>query len=273
MHEAKELLLPVAFVIAAASCAVRLAVLRKRQALIDELRLETERRQLGEEELKMAYRHLRDLGRHLMSLQEEERGKIAVRIHDELGQALTALSLDVAWIESHVADPPPSVRERLAEMKTVIRSSVDTVRRLATKLKPRILEEEGLVAGAKWQTRDTCVRAGLEWSFSADVPDVESLDPDLVVSMFRNLQELLANIVRHAQAHSVTVELKEENGILRLTVTDDGRGFDAAELTSETSFGFLQVRDRALYWGGTVEARSEPGKGATVEVRLPVERV
>jgi signal transduction histidine kinase len=271
--ESKQFLIAAALCLAAAGIAIKVAIGKRHRALADELRVESARRELGEEELKDAYRHLRNLGRHLIALQEEERGKIAVRIHDELGQALTALSLDVAWIESHLAEVPPKVQERLAEMKTVIRDSIETVRRLATELKPRILEEGGLVAAMEWQVRESCARAGLDGSFTADVQDPKSLLPDLVAAMFRNLQELLANVTRHAEARTVTVALEEKQGELVLTVTDDGRGFDPGMLTADSSFGFLQVRDRARYWGGTVEVLSEAGRGATVEVRLVIERI
>ena len=255
-------------------CALGFVVQRRRGgALAQELRQESERRELAEEELRGAYHHLRDLGRHLLALQEEERGRIAARIHDELGQALTAISLDVAWIESHQTRASDAIEQRFTAMKNVIGATLVTVRRLATELKPRILEESGLAAAIEWQIRDQCRRSNLEGSFTSEVLEVRSLLPDLAAAMFRNLQELLANVVRHANARRVRVTLEELKGDLVLTVADDGRGFDQEDLSSGSSFGFLQVRDRALYWGGTVDVKSQSGGGAVVEVRVPCQRI
>jgi len=237
-----------------------------------ELREEKQQGERAEEELRDAYRHLRDLGRHLLALQEEERGRIAARIHDELGQAMTAISQDVAWIEGKQPEISESIQQRYAGLQATIRSTLATVRRLSSELKPRILEESGLSEAMNWQVQQQCQRAGLESSFAAKVSHVETLLPDLALSLFRDLQELLANVVRHADAEMVVVTLMEEEGNLVLTVEDDGRGFSPASLESRTSFGFLQVRDRARYWGGTVTAGNQAEGGATVEVRVPLQR-
>lgn len=248
--------------------------LRRRLTRVERsLGLESQRRLACEQELRKCHGYLRDLGLQLLSAQEDERTRLASRIHDDLGQSLTALKLDISWIQNHLPEDLASLRQRLEAVKSDLDRSVEDVRQAAGELHPRILEEEGLSAAVKWQLGTTGRKAGLETVLDARLGDDDSrLLADLALAVFRNFQELLANVVRHAEARKVEVYLAREGDDLVLRVTDDGRGCSQEELSAEGSFGFQQILERARYWGGGMDLRGAPGEGTTVEVTIPFQQ-
>lgn len=228
--------------------------------------------------LAASERRLRTLAAHLQTVREEERTRLAREIHDVLGQELTGLKMDVAWIGrrlKEVADGREGsvpalahIVERLESMQAQIESGIGTVRRIATDLRPAVLDDLGLVSALEWQTREYERRSGLTATLDAPRPDLIVEGP-LATALFRIFQELLTNIARHAQASRVAVRLEASQATLVLEVRDDGRGIVLAESTSVRSLGLLGIRERATALGGTFVIEGAPGKGTVARVALP----
>lgn len=221
-----------------------------------------------QEQLLRSERRLRDLAAHLESVREAERAHIAREIHDELGQALTCLKMNVAWCQPRLAGDPGAVAERLLGMRGQIDQTITTVRRLATELRPKVLDELGLAAAIEWQAREFSTRTGIECTLSSPMPHF-SLDRERSTAIFRAFQETLTNVARHAAATRVSVAVHRRPDELRLEVRDNGRGITAAELEGSHSLGLLGVRERIAAFRGTVSISGKPGKGTTVLVQLP----
>ena len=240
----------------------------ERLALEGALEREAQQRKEVEEDLRASYRHLRDLAHHLQSDQESERARIAAQIHDELGQSLTAIKMDLAWLRAKITGQPASVDSRIQAVVELADTTVKTVRRISTELRPQLLDELGLVAAIEWQARDYQERAGLECRSSCSV-DSKKIHPDLATAMFRSFQEMLTNVVRHAEATRVDVSLQELDDCLVLTVTDDGKGFSTKELSSGKSFGLRQIQERANFWAGSLQIERRHPKGMAITVAIP----
>lgn len=244
----------------------------ERLALEGALGREAQQRKEIEEDLRASYRHLRDLAHHLQSDQEAERARIAAQIHDQLGQSLTAIKMDLVWLRGKISNQPPTVDSRIEAVVELADTTVKTVRRIATELRPQLLDELGLVAAIEWQARDYQERAGLKCRSSCRV-DSKQIHPDLATAMFRSFQELLTNVVRHAEATRVDVSLREIDNSLVLTVTDDGKGFSTKELSSGKSFGLRQVQERANFWAGSLLIERCHPRGMAITVAIPFDSV
>jgi len=241
----------------------------ERQEMEGAMKREVRHRKEVEKDLRASHRHLRDLAFHLQSFQEEERGRIAAQIHDELGQALTAMKMDLVWIRDRTPKEDSEMRARITGTVEIMDQTVRTVRHIATELRPRLLDELGLVAAIEWQAQDFQERGGLECTCICRLDD-KTIHPDLATALFRCFQELMTNILRHAEATQVEVLLAKEDGNLVLRVADNGKGFAQRAMTSEKSFGLLQIQERAHFWAG--EVRIEDGElgGAVVKVMIPL---
>jgi PAS domain S-box-containing protein len=221
-----------------------------------------------ENELLRSRQELRDLTARLQAVREEERTCIAREVHDELGQALTGLKIDLAWLRSRVADRP-ALAERVQSVIVRIDGAMDTVRRIATDLRPSVLDDLGLVAAVEWQTqefeRSTGITARLE------VRTVHSeLADKYATTAFRILQETLTNVARHARATLVRISLQISEEILWLEVRDNGRGISESEKASPRSLGLVGIRERAIACGGGLEIRGVRGHGTTMAVSIPL---
>jgi signal transduction histidine kinase len=216
---------------------------------------------------------LRALTGHIEAAREEERTAMAREIHDELGQSLTAMKMDVAWLGRHVQAGPGTregaVEARISGMSTLIDGVVQQVRRISAELRPGVLDDLGLAAAIEWQTRDFSERSGVACTAQSNVSDMR-FDRNLSTAVFRILQEALTNVARHAQAAHVDVSLVEEAGRLRLEVLDDGLGIQGDVLARSTSLGLLGMHERAHRLGGTLSVSSRPGKGTSIVVNMPV---
>ncbi|BBH48398.1 PAS domain S-box protein [Pseudomonas sp. KU43P] len=211
---------------------------------------------------------LRELSAHLESVREEEKARIAREVHDELGQMLTVLKLEVSMCELAFAELDPALNERLASMKRLIAQLFQLVRDVATALRPPILDA-GIASAIEWQARRFEARTQIPCL--VQVPEnLPALSDAKATGLFRILQEALTNVMRHAQAHSVEIELVRERGQLRMTVSDDGRGF-CHDQPRPTSFGLVGVRERVLMLGGSMTLDSEPGEGTSLSVAIPLE--
>jgi PAS domain S-box-containing protein len=221
----------------------------------------------NELELTESRQLLRELSAHRERVREEERKKIAREVHDELGQALTALRMDVALLR--MADGPhsPALLARVAAMKEAVDRTIGIVRNVTSALRPAALDL-GLTAALEWQVEDFARRSGIECMLHADETEVV-LDDDQATALFRIVQESLTNVLKHAHASHVEVTLEARTDCICLEVSDNGRGF-AADGPLRGRFGLVGMRERVLVLGGTVQVNSAAGEGTTVSVRLPL---
>jgi signal transduction histidine kinase len=211
---------------------------------------------------------LRDLAGYLETAREKERAIIAREIHDEFGQALTALKMDLAWLTKRLPTDSPPLLEKAEAMSELIDAIIHTVRRIATDLRPGVLDHLGLGAAIEWQAQEYSGRAGFDCELLLD--DVEiALEPDLVTAVFRIFQETLTNVARHAEATEVRVELAQGPDELVLRVRDNGKGMTEDQASGSKSLGLLGMQERARFWGGDVTFQTAPGQGTTVTVRIP----
>jgi signal transduction histidine kinase len=212
---------------------------------------------------------LRRLAAYENEVREQERIRIAREIHDQLGQSLTILRMDLAWLEKHLGSAPSPTAAKLAAMSQVIAEALDNLHTVTAELRPVILDDFGLAAAIEWQVEEFRQRTGIDcrWEPSDFEPD---LPKGLATALFRVFQETLTNILRHAQADVVRVELTSREGDLVLTVADNGRGIRAAEVENPQSFGLLGMRERLYPWNGHIAFEGQPGRGTRVVVRLPL---
>jgi signal transduction histidine kinase len=192
-------------------------------------------------------------------------------VHDELGQALTGLKLDMSWLLTKVGKNRTPVTEKVKTMVEHIDETIQLVRRIATELRPGILDSLGLVAALEWQANEFHTRTGIPCHVGTTVGD-KTWDQDISTVFFRIFQETLTNIIRHAKATRVDVRLFEENNRLVLTVKDNGRGITEEEIANTRSIGLVGMRERAGLIGGELSLQGAPGQGTMVTLRVPLRR-
>ena len=221
------------------------------------------------DEFRRSTEQLRELSARLQSVREEERTRIAREIHDELGQALTGLKMDVAWLHKHLdQQQQPALVEKTRAMSDLTDIIIQTVRRIATELRPGILDLS-LVATIEWQLQEFQTRSGIEGKLIS-APEETTLDIDGATTVFRIFQEILTNVARHAQATQIEVSIEESATILTLQVRDNGRGITNSEIQSPKSIGLLGMQERARLQGGGVQFQGTAGQGTTVTILLPL---
>lgn len=225
-------------------------------------------RKRAEERLRQSHEQLRTLSVYLQYVREEERIRIAREVHDELGQALTGLKLELTWLTNHLPTKFKQLHEKTRSMAGRINELIQAVRRIATELRPGVLDTAGLLAAIEWQANEFQMQTGIQCQVRASIRDT-LCDQDLNTVFFRIFQETLTNIIRHAGATKVEVRLAESAGYLILEVKDNGRGISEEEIHNTKSIGLLGMRERAALLRGEVRVRGYPGKGTTVSVRIP----
>ncbi|MEQ1803832.1 MAG: ATP-binding protein [Burkholderiaceae bacterium] len=225
------------------------------------------KRNLERAELEHSRHELRQLSASVVRAREGARLHIARELHDELGQRLSALKLDLASLEP--ADDAGAFAERVGAMLGMLDETMTAVRRIAADLRPLMLDDLGLNAALEWLARESARRMGIEVTVHLGRQD-PALDDDATIAAYRIVQEALTNAARHARATDVHIELREAAGELLLTVQDNGVGFapDAARKTG--SFGLLGIRERAQLLGGSMHTENPLGGGARLTVRLPL---
>jgi signal transduction histidine kinase len=240
---------------------------KKNAALINEIN----ERKIAQERLQDSENRLRGLAGRLNAIREEERSRIAREIHDEFGQALSGLKMDVNWLARRLeADQKPLV-EKTETMCRLIDSTVQQIRRISTGLRPEVLDELGLVAAIAWQANEFQKRLGIRCRLNLPT-NYATPDRELSTAAFRIFQEILTNIARHAKASRVDVDLEISDDCLTLKVTDDGIGIPASEIRGCKSLGLLGMQERAQLLGGEVSILGAPGRGTTVTVSIPMPR-
>ena len=269
LAEAPQTLAAIAFL---ALLALGLLVALVRQLLADAIRRErlraaTERHARDLETLIEARtRELSALSTHLQELSEKEKSQLARNLHDELGGLLTAAKMDLSWLQSRV--PDAALQERLGQLGGVLDEAMDLKRRVVEDLRPSLLDHFGLPTALRAYVESACAKAGLRAELL--LPDDGAPMPkETAIALFRVVQEGLTNIIRHAGARLVILRFAPEREAWRFILTDDGRGFDAADPRFRWSHGIMGMRQRVRALGGQFELESSAGAGATLRVSVP----
>ncbi len=223
----------------------------------------------AEESLKYSYEEIRQLASHLQDIREEERAGIAREIHDELGQQLTVLKMDMSWMSKRLsAEPSGEINKKINSTLELLDVTIKTVRRIATDLRPSMLDDLGLIATVEWQCEEFGRRTGITTRFIEDMTEFD-FPPQMAIGLFRICQESLTNIARHSSAKNAFITMQQMSGELLLTISDDGQGFDAHKIGHKKTLGLLGMRERTQMMGGKYEIVSEKGKGTTLSIRIP----
>ncbi|MBE9531463.1 MAG: PAS domain-containing protein, partial [Proteobacteria bacterium] len=226
-------------------------------------------RKLAEEELQKSRKKMRNLALHLQKIQEDEKGRIARDIHDDLGQILTAADFDLAYIAKRLSPDQGELLEKTVGVSKLLRGSIDTIRRISSELRPTILDDLGLMAAMEWQAEECHNHTGIicELSFEREI---KVDDRDLSTAFFRALQEALTNVARHAKATRVEATFKEIDKKLVLEVKDNGKGIKTDDITDRNSFGLSGMKERFYPFSGTVEINGVEGVGTTIKISVPL---
>jgi PAS domain S-box-containing protein len=229
----------------------------------------TERKR-AEEDLNESYQQIRRLTAYLQKVREEERARIARDIHDELGQQLTVMKMDIAWMKKRIKNGDhESAITKMDEMQTILDGTVFSVRRISTDLRPSLLDDMGLIAAMEWEADVFAKRTGIKVNFSKPDNPV-AIPEEYVTGLFRILQESLTNITRHASANQVDIYLKNQNNEFILYIEDNGSGFDMSTVATKKTLGLLGIKERSAMMQGVFTIKSQPGKGTKLEVRVPL---
>ncbi|HEY2986970.1 MAG TPA: GAF domain-containing protein [Candidatus Binatia bacterium] len=223
-------------------------------------------------ELESSHERLRALAGHLQAAREEERTRVAREIHDELGQALTGLKMDVAWLRKKLVKDQEPLREKTDSMLALMDQTIQSVRRISTELRPGVLDDLGLAAAIEWQIHEFQNRTGIKCVLASRLDDIR-LDHLRSTALFRIFQETLTNIGRHARATKVSIKLERKNRDVSLQVQDNGNGIPKSKLSDRRSLGILGMRERALLLGGEFTINGSRGKGTIVTARIPIDGV
>jgi len=232
------------------------------------LRAEIRERRRAEENLEASLQQLRSLSAHVQSLREEERKRISREVHDELGQTLTAIKMDLAWTIKNLSRDQESLREKMRSTLRLVDETVQSVRRIASELRPGVLDDLGLAAAIEWQVQEFQTRTGIDIQVRMPPEDIP-LAPDCATTIFRIFQEVLRNIVQHAHATQVHVRLMSSAGMVILETRDNGKGISDRQISNPQSLGLLGMKERVLLLGGHFAIHGEEGKGTTVIVEIP----
>ena len=212
---------------------------------------------------------LRKLSSHLQHLQEEERGRIAREIHDELGQNLTSINMDIEYLKNRGKDgADEKILRRLKSLGRLVDHTIQTTRRISQELRPSILDDLGLKSAIEWQVSQFKKRSNL--LYHVNIPEEDDFSKEQSTAIFRITQEALTNIARHAEATEVDVELQLNHGSILLEIKDNGKGFSENGAKANTHFGIFGMKERASMLGGSLSISSTPKKGTSVNLELPL---
>jgi PAS domain S-box-containing protein len=246
----------------------RLFDFNERQAILFISRDIEERRKF-EEKIKQRTEQLRNLASRLQTVREEERKTIAREIHDELGQMLTVLKIQISLIANKV-DGNEIIRSKFESVEKLIDNSIESVQKISSKLRPGLLDELGLIPAIEWQAQDFMEKTGIECECQLPKEEI-NLDQEKSTALFRIFQESIINTARHANASRIVIQLKEANGSLILEIKDNGKGITQSQVNDPKSLGLLGMKERAIIFGGSVEVKSSMHDGTIVRAIIPSE--
>ena len=229
----------------------------------------TERKQ-AEEKLKRTSKLLRELATHLQSVREEERTMIAQEIHDELGQVLTVLKIQVALIANKLNADQEPLKQKINSLSNLIDASVESVQKISAKLRPGILDELGLIAAIEWQTEEFEKLTNVKCSLVLPKEEL-ILEKDKSTAIFRIFQEALTNIARHSQASKAKISLLNHQSNIFLEIQDNGKGITQDQIKDYKSLGIHGMEERAMVFGGQVYIEGIADKGTAVKVEIPID--
>jgi len=250
------------------------AMLEERMRAEEALRASNERLEAHVTErtaaLTTANERLRNLSVHLQEVREQERTRISREVHDQLGQSLTAIRMELSLLRKGLFKDQREAAGKAASMDLLLESTMQAVKKIARELRPGILDHLGVTAAMEWQAGEFEKRTGISCTISFEPTTIE-LDNGRATAVFRIFQETLTNVCRHAGAGMVAARLSSEGDVLKLQVRDDGKGMTEADRTNAHSFGLVGIQERIQVWGGTLVIEGVPGKGTTVIAQIPLE--
>jgi PAS domain S-box-containing protein len=220
-----------------------------------------------EEKIKQKTNQLRNLASKLQSIREEERKMISREIHDELGQMLTVLKIQISLLSNKISDNDV-MKTKFNSVEKLIDNSIESVQKIASKLRPGLLDELGLIPAIEWQTQDFMEQTGIECECTLPKEEI-ILDQEKSTALFRIFQESIFNTARHANASKILIHFREVNDDLVLEITDNGKGITQSQLNDPKSLGLLGMKERAFILGGSVEIKSSMNSGTTVKAVIP----
>lgn len=226
---------------------------------------------LAQEQLITSQKQLRNLSQHIESVREEEKTHIAREIHDELGQLLTGLKMDMSWLIKRLIAENDQLVAKVKVMDALIEEAMQAVKRVSAELRPSVLDRLGLPAAIEWLAQETKERTGI--NFDLSLPEDINLDDDRSTALFRICQESLTNVTRHANASKVRISLKCTKGRIVLKVKDNGKGISEEQINNPTAFGLTAIIERAGHWGGEAVISRNRGTGTTIKVSIPLAKV
>jgi len=226
-------------------------------------------RKKTEEALQFSHEQLRKVTSHLEIAREQERRAIAREIHDELGQSLAVLKMDVHWLLRHLPNKNDAIHTKLLEMDTHLEHTVRTVQRLVAELRPCLLDDLGLSAAIEWLANKVHERLGITIDVVSKPEDIK-LDDSCNITVFRIFQEALTNISRHSEASQVDVRLELKDDVVTMCVKDNGGGMTEEQMNSSNAFGLIGMRERTAHLNGELEITSEIGRGTAISLTIPV---
>jgi len=228
----------------------------------------TERKKT-ENDIKDLSEQLRSLSSHLQNIREEERIQIARDIHDELGQQLTGLKMEISWLLKKLGAVDQMIGQQGKDILNLIDETVKSVRRISSNLRPSILDDLGLIAALEWHSSEVENRSGIKVAFKTNTKEL-NLPVTTSTELFRIYQEVLTNVERHSNGHEVVSILQINDNNLILEIKDDGQGMDPAIKNNKKNLGLIGIKERTFILGGQYELNSEPGKGTEIKITIPL---
>lgn len=223
----------------------------------------------AEQALRQSQAELHELATAANQLREQEKRRVARELHDELGQALTGLKMDIVWVKNKLQTPPAPVAGKLQAMEALLDGAVAATRRISADLRPMMLDDLGLMPATEWLVQNFTERTGIACRLTIADAGLELKDPH-ATTVFRILQEALTNITKHAQASSAEITLGHNDREIVIDVRDNGVGFSPQTPRKRDSYGLIGLRERVYLLGGKVEIDSAPGMGTHIEARIPL---
>lgn len=233
----------------------------QKQRIIDD----TEKLRISEEETRVAKQKVEELNQYQIKAIEDERTQISLQVHDELGQAMTALKMDLNWVKLNLKNPDAAA-QKIDKMLLMTNQVIHRVQRISAELHPGVLDDLGLIAAIEWYCEEFTERTGIPCLLF--LGDSEPTSKTLNLILFRIIQESLTNVIRHSEATKISIQLSIEPEV-SLIISDNGIGIPPEKLESGKSFGLIGMRQRIAQCGGTIEFSGSPGNGTSVIVYAP----
>ena len=224
-----------------------------------------------EKDLRKSKELLEKLNQHMMDVRENERNEIALNLHDDLGQKLTAISLDIAWLKIRIGVQSPVVNKKLKEMSQTITETIDSIKEISSLLRPSILYDLGLIPAFEWQLKRIETQSGIKCYFKFSPGEI-IIDDNISLILFRVLQESLTNIVRHSEATVVEIYLRQIRNKIDLFIKDNGKGIEEDKISSISSMGITGIKERVKSVSGNIIIKGEKNIGTIIDVQIPLKK-